>query len=66
MTTNELAKLMGQKESDVQSFVDCLRVWIDKGYTIEAAIEKHMAQMGRFLDHATEIPKGVAVDAFFQ
>ncbi len=65
MTIQQLAVMMGQKESDVLAFVNCLRVWTDKGYSLEAAIEKHKAQMARFVDNATSIPKRIAVEAFY-
>jgi len=65
MNTKELAALMGQKESDVISFVNCLRVWTAKGYTLEQAIEKHMAQMGRFVNASLTLPKSLVVETFF-
>ena len=65
MQVAELAALMGQKETDVQAFVDCLRVWINKGYSFEEAIERHMAQMTRFAERAPEFPCSVVVETFF-
>ena len=65
MQVAELAALMGQKESDVQAFVDCLRIWINKGYSFEEAIERHMAQMNRMAERATEFPRSIVVETFF-
>ena len=36
-----LAAEMGVSEGDVLSFAACLRVWMDKGYTLEEAIHRH-------------------------
>jgi hypothetical protein len=65
MTTNELAKLMGQKETDVVAFVECLKVWIAKGYTVEQSISKHMDQMTRLVNNSVNLPKELAISAFF-
>jgi hypothetical protein len=65
MNIQELAQLMGQKESDVKSFVECLKVWIEKGFTIEQAIEKHMSQMTRLAEHSHQISTDVVVETFF-
>ncbi len=35
--------------ADAHGFVACLRVWTDKGYSVEQAIERHLAQMTRLL-----------------
>lgn len=61
----QLAKEMGVTESELQGFVSCLRVWTDKGLSLEEAINKNMAQMTRFVNDAHLIPKQIAVDAFF-
>lgn len=65
MSTKELAKLMGVTEGDVKAFVACLSVWTAKGYTLEQAIEKHMAQMERLAGNALKLPRSLVVDAFF-
>lgn len=70
MNIQELAALMGQKESDVAAFVEGLRVWIAKGYTIEEAINKHLAQMVRMVDNAVKLSenetvRSMAVEAFY-
>ena len=51
----ELAEMMGVSVSDVQGFVDCLRVWIDKGLTLDEAIERHQAQMVRMVNNAVTL-----------
>lgn len=48
MDTKQIAELLNVSESDAESFVNCLRVWTDKGYTIEQAIGRHVAQINRF------------------
>jgi hypothetical protein len=65
MTISELAKMMNQSESDVSAFVECLRVWMNKGMTIEQAVERHMTQMTRFANNACNLPKGFALDVFY-
>lgn len=65
MTITELSKLMNQPESDVLSFVECLRVWMEKGYSIEESIKRHMAQMTRFAENSLKLPKSIVVDAFY-
>lgn len=47
MNIQQLAAEMGVQESTLQSFVNCLRVWTDKGYSLEDAIKKHMDIMNR-------------------
>ena len=51
----ELAKTMGVSVSDAQGFVDCLRVWIDKGFSLDEAIERHQAQMVRMVNNAVTL-----------
>jgi len=65
MTIAELAAMTGQSESDATAFVKCLRMWMDKGYNMEQAIEKHMSQMTRLLNNATKVPVSIVVDAFY-
>lgn len=67
-TIKDLAAQMGVSESDVIGFVECLSVWVSKGYTFEQAIEKHMAQMMRLAENACAIAangQAFAVEAFF-
>lgn len=48
MNTKQMAAEMKVNESDLRSFVGCLRVWTDKGYTIDEAIRKHQDIMSRW------------------
>lgn len=54
MNSAELAQAMGVSEKDATAFVECLRVWVAKGYSVEQAIEKHMQQMRRMVNEAYE------------
>lgn len=69
MNISQLAGVMGKPESDVQRFVDCLRIWTDKGYTLEEAIAKNEEQMMRivrvFHNLPTEDKKDFVINAFF-
>ena len=65
MNIKKLAEIMKQTESDTQAFINCLKVWIDKGYTIDQAIIKHMEQMVRLVDNSTKLPKSIVVDTFY-
>lgn len=61
-----LAAQMGVTVADLSGFIAALRVWMAKGYTMEQAIEKHMAQMGRIVNLWDKIDaRTVCVDAFF-
>lgn len=48
-----LAKHMGVTTADLAGFIECLRVWIAKGYTMEQAVELHMVQMNRLANNST-------------
>jgi hypothetical protein len=64
-TIADLAKLVNATEADVVGFVACLRVWLAKGYTLDQAIERHMAQMHRFVNRdAAEIVEAFRPVAF--
>lgn len=59
-----LAKHMGVTTADLAGFIECLRVWIAKGYTMEQAIERHMAQMNRLANNsAHHALRAIAVEA---
>tara|TARA_Y100001947_G_scaffold136491_1_gene124835 strand:+ start:61 stop:306 length:246 start_codon:yes stop_codon:yes gene_type:complete len=63
-----LAAEMGVSEGDVLSFAACLRVWMDKGYTLEEAIHRHAEVMRAIVNNAVQIAKTakpLAVDAFY-
>lgn len=65
-----LAAEMGVSAADLTSFVNCLRIWTDKGLSIEEAIERHQQQMNRFANNAIELARspdmrGLVVEWFF-
>ena len=64
-TIQTLAADMNVKPADVAAFLKCLGVWMAKGYSMEEAIEKHMAQMVRLASKSDQFPKSLAVEAFF-
>ncbi|MBP9869873.1 MAG: hypothetical protein KBC53_00040 [Nitrosomonas sp.] len=71
MNTKKLAALMNQKESDVAAFLECVKVWIDKGYSFEDAIKMHMQQMTKIVNQSANIANSnkvreSAADLFFQ
>ena len=65
MSLQDLAQMMGQSESDVAAFVECLKIWIDKGFTLEESIEKHMSQMNRLAERSNKLPSSLVVDTFY-
>jgi len=52
----KMSDIMGVGESDVVSFIQCLQIWTDRGYSLDEAIGKHMEQMGRFINKAANMP----------
>lgn len=64
-TLKTLSAEMNVTEADLAGFVECLRVWMSKGYSMEEAISKHMAQMTKLAENALAFPQSLAVDAFF-
>lgn len=52
----ELAAEMNAAPADVATFVKCLAIWTSKGYTVEQAIHRHMRQMERLVNKATQLP----------
>lgn len=49
-----LAALMGVTESDLAGFLAGLKVWTNKGYTVERAIERHLATLSGLLTNYSE------------
>jgi anti-CRISPR protein AcrIC5 len=41
MNIQQMAAEMNVHEADLKSFIGCLRVWTDKGFTVEEALKKH-------------------------
>lgn len=54
MDIAQLANLLGVTQADAQGFVDCLRVWTDKGHSIESAIEQNLATWHGLMTRTTE------------
>lgn len=52
---SEMAAEMGVTRSDLLGWLDCIRLWMAKGYSFEVAINKHMEQMRRLANSAVEI-----------
>lgn len=69
MNIQQLAAEMKQPVADVQRFVNCLRVWTDKGCTLEEAIAKNeqmmMGLVSTFHNMPTADKKAFVVDTFF-
>lgn len=69
----DFAKKSGVSVKDAIRFIECLKVWTDKGYSLEQAIEKNKAQLLRMATfharHMTGFDRSplhaIAVDAFF-
>lgn len=63
-----LAAEMNVSTADLMGFIAGLSVWINKGYSVDQAIERHMAQMTRFVNNAvpaSQAMKGQAVECFY-
>lgn len=51
-TIAQLAVTMNTTEAQLSSYVACLKVWTDKGYTVEEAIGQHELTMAKLLQEA--------------
>jgi len=49
-----LAALMGVTESDLAGFICGLKVWTDKGHSVEQAIERHLATLSGLLTNVSD------------
>lgn len=58
-TVEQFAKTCGVSANDATAFIECLRIWVAKGHSIEAAIAKHMATMSTLVAGTHEIGEGV-------
>ena len=65
-TLTTLAAEMNVKASDLAAFVECLRIWLAKGYSLEQAIERHMAQMNRLVNHSLKLPKQALAESLYE
>lgn len=64
MQIEQLAKEMGVTVGDMIGFIECLRVWVEKGMTFEEAIAAHMKQMTRLAESAANLPKSIVVESY--
>lgn len=65
MTLTDLATLMGVSQKDTGALVACLRVWINRGLTLEESIDRHMSVMRGLVARSDQIPKELVVETFF-
>ena len=66
-----LAKEMNVTENDLIGFLLAIKIWMDKGYTMEESIQKNLAQMVRFVNDSVKLSKDenmreLAIGAFFK
>ena len=52
-----LAKEMNVTENDLIGFLSVIKIWMDKGYSMEDAIQKNLAQMVRFVNNGVKLSK---------
>ena len=66
-----LAKEMNVTENDLIGFLSAIKIWMDKGYSMEEAIQKNIAQMVRFVNNSVKLSKDenmreLAIGAFYK
>lgn len=66
-----LAKEMNVTENDLIGFLSAIKIWMDKGYSMEEAIHKNLAQMVRFVNNSVKLSKDenmreLAIGAFYK
>jgi len=66
-----LAKEMNVTENDLIGFLSAIKIWMDKGYSMEDAIQKNLAQMVRFVNNSVKLSKDenmreLAIGAFYK
>lgn len=54
-TIADLARDCEVSEADAKAFVECLRVHTDKGWSIEAAIRRHISTVRRMAEKSAEL-----------
>lgn len=62
-TTADLARDCGVTEADAAGFVEALRVWMRKGYTLDQSLILHMNQMRRMAGKAADLARDPEVRA---
>ena len=66
-----LAKEMNVTENDLIGFLSTIKIWMDKGYSMEEAIQKNLAQMVRLVNNSVKLSKDenmreLAIGAFYK
>lgn len=66
-----LAKEMNVTENDLIGFLSAIKIWMDKGYSIEESIQKNLAQMVRLVNNSVKLSKDesmreLAIVAFYK
>ena len=66
-----LAKEMNVTENDLSGFLSAIKIWMDKGYSMEEAIQKNLAQMVRLVNNSVKLSKDenmreLAIGAFYK
>jgi len=66
-----LAKEMNVTENDLIGFLSSIKIWMDKGYSMEEAIQKNLAQMVRLVNNSVKLSKDenmreLAIRAFYK
>ena len=66
-----LAKEMNVTENDLIGFLSAIKIWMDKGYSMEEAIQKNLAQMARLVNNSVKLSKDenmreLAIGAFYK
>lgn len=66
-----LAKEMNVTENDLIGFLSSIKIWMDKGYSMEEAIQKNLAQMVRLVNNSVKLSKDenmreLAIGAFYK
>jgi len=65
-----LAKDMNVSENDLIGFLSAIKLWMDKGYSLEVAINKNMSQMNKLVNNCVKLSndknmREVAVNSFY-
>ena len=66
-----LAKEMNVTENDLIGFLSAIKIWMDKGYSMDEAIQKNLAQMVMFVNNGVKLSKDenmreLAIGAFYK
>lgn len=66
-----LAKEMNVTENDLIGFLSSIKIWMDKGYSMEEAIQKNLSQMVRLVNNSVKLSKDenmreLAIGAFYK